>query len=168
MLPFVLTVLLTAGAPSHSHQAGGQAPAGNPVAAKDLNLHAYVELLRSDIRAQKVAILTELMEFTESEDKAFWPVYREYEVELGKINDDRVDLIDEYARNYSQVSDALADRLAMKALDIESRRTALLAKYYGRFKSVLSPRTAARFLQIEHQLLLLIDLQIASSLPVVK
>ena len=45
--------------------------------AETLNLSAYAELLRSDVRASKVAILTELMGLTESEDKAFWPLYRE-------------------------------------------------------------------------------------------
>jgi hypothetical protein len=39
---------------------------------------------------------------------------------------------------------------------------------YERVKSALSAKTAARFLQVEHQLLLIIDLQIASSLPIVK
>ena len=35
-----------------------------------MNLRAYVELLRADVRAQKVAFITELMEFTDAEDKA--------------------------------------------------------------------------------------------------
>ena len=55
-----------------------------------------------------------------------------------------------------------------KALELESRRTALKEKYYTRLKSALSPKTAARFLQVENQLLMIIDLQIAASLPIVK
>ena len=35
-------------------------------------------------------------------------------------------------------------------------------------KQALSPKVAARFLQVEHQLLLIIDLQIASALPIVQ
>ena len=139
-----------------------------PTETKDVNLRAYVELLRADVRAQKVAFITELMEFTDAEDKAFWPIYREYDVELSKINDERVTGIEEYARNYEKVSDALADKLATKALELESRRTALKEKYYTRLKSALSPKTAARFLQVENQLLMIIDLQIAASLPIVK
>ena len=57
---------------------------------REANLRAYVELLRSDLRAQKVAIITEVMQFTEAEDAKFWPIYREYETELAKINDDRM------------------------------------------------------------------------------
>jgi predicted RNA-binding protein with RPS1 domain len=89
-------------------------------------------------------------------------------VELSKINDDRVTLIQEYAKNYEQMTDAVADRIARGALDLEVRRNALKQKYYDRLKSALSPKTAARFLQVENQLLMIIDLQISAALPVVK
>lgn len=135
---------------------------------KMLNLSAYAELLRSDVRTQKVAIITEVMGFTEGEDAAFWPIYREYDAEMAKLGDERVALISEYAQNYEQMSDDVADKLASKALDLEARRQAVKAKYYDRVKKALSPKTAARWLQVEHQLLLIIDLQIASSLPIVK
>jgi hypothetical protein len=47
------------------------------------------------------------------------------------------------------------------------QRAELLAKYYGMVKAQLGAITAARFVQVEDQLLLLIDLQIDSQLPVV-
>jgi hypothetical protein len=131
-----------------------------------LNLSAYSELLRSDIRTQKVAILTEMMEFTEAEDAAFWPIYREYDAELAKLGDERVALIADYAKNYDTLTDDTADSLAKRALDLEARRQALKAKYYDRVRTALKPRTALRFLQVEHQLQLLIDLQISAALPI--
>ena len=137
-----------------------------PQESESLNLSAYAELLRSDVRAQKVAIITEVMGFDDAEDKAFWPIYREYDVEMSKLGDERVAMIEEYARNYDQLTDATADKLASKALDLQARRQAVLAKCFDRVKAALSPRTALRFLQVEHQLLLIIDLQIAASLPV--
>ena len=119
--------LVVAAAPAAVRAQGTPRP--TPAAAradtKDLNLRAYVELLRSDVRSQKVAIITELMEFTEAEDKAFWPIYREYDLELSKLNDERVTLIQEYADNYTNVTDVVADKLATKAIELESRRTAL-------------------------------------------
>jgi len=156
-------VLLVAGAVVQA-----QSP---PVSDKDtrsLNLSAYAELLRSDVRAEKVAILTELMELNESEDKVFWPMYREYDSEMAKLGDERVALIGEYANNYAKLTDAVADQLAKKALDLESRRQAVKAKYFERIKAALSPKTALRFLQIEHQLNLIIDLQISAALPIVQ
>ena len=78
--------------------AGQAPPAGSSSAdPREINLRAYVELLRSDVRAQKVAIITDLMRFTEAEDAAFWPIYREYELELTKVNDERVSVVKAYA-----------------------------------------------------------------------
>ena len=139
-----------------------------PDDTREANLRAYVELLRSDLRSQRIAIITELMQFTDAEDAAFWPVYREYETELAKVNDDRLALIKEYAANYEKLTDEVADRLARGALDVEGRRNGLKARYYDRVKSALSPKAAARFLQVENQILLILDLQIAASLPIVQ
>ena len=135
---------------------------------KALNLSAYTELLRSDLRTQKIAIITEVMGFTDAEDAAFWPIYREYDAEMSKLGDERVALITEYATNYASLNDAVADRLARKALDLETRRQAVKARCYDRLQKAVSSRTALRFLQVEHQLLLLIDLQISAALPIAK
>ena len=145
-----------------------QSPTTSDRDTRQANLRAYAELLRSDIRAQKVAIITELMAFTEAEDKAFWPIYREYDTELTALNDDKLKGIREFAENYGTLTDATADSLATRALDLESRRTALKQKYHARVKTALSPRIAARFLQIENQILLLIDLQIVAALPIIQ
>ena len=69
-----------------------------------------------------------MMQFTEAEDAKFWPIYREYESELAKINDDRLALIKEYAVTYDKMTDEVADRLARTALDLEARRHALKAQ----------------------------------------
>ena len=151
-----------------SAQGTTQAKPAAPDDTRDVNLRAYSELLRSDLRSQKIAIITEMMEFTESEDAKFWPIYREYETELEKINDDRLALIKEYAKSYESITDAIADRLARGALDLEGRRHQLKVTYYDRFKTALSPKTAAKFFQVENQILLLLDLQIAASLPIVQ
>ena len=134
--------------------------------ARDQNLKAYVELLRSDLRTQKVALITQVMGFTEAEDQAFWPIYRQYETELAKLNDQRLQGIETYAKNYTNLSDATASDLMTKALDLEARRVALKQKFFTQLKGAMSPKTAARAMQVENQILLLLDLQVASSLPV--
>jgi hypothetical protein len=108
------------------------------------------------------------MGFTEDEDKAFWPIYREYDADMSKLGDERVALIEEYAKAYDAMTDEVAEKLATRALDLEARRQAARAQCFEKVKKALSPRTALRFLQVEHQLQLLIDLQIAAALPVAK
>ena len=160
--PFAALLLLTTAA-----SVGAQTP---PPADQrqniTLNLSAYAELLRSDVRTLKVAILTEVMGFTEEEDRAFWPIYRDYDREMATLGDERAHMIGDYAAAYGTLTDERASGLASKALDLETRRNAAKAACYERVKAALSPRTALRFLQVEHQLQLLVDLQIAAALPV--
>jgi hypothetical protein len=75
--------------------------------------------------------------------------------------------IREYARTYGQMTDEKADELIQNGLKYRKQRSELLAKYYDRVKQQLGATTAARFVQVEDQLLLIIDLQIDSSLPIV-
>ena len=97
----------------------------------------------------------------------FWPIYSEYDAELTKLNDQRVANIKEYARVYNDMTDEKADGLIQKSLAYQRQRAELLEKTYTRIKQAVGAITAARFAQVEHQLLLIIDLQIVSSLPVV-
>jgi hypothetical protein len=130
------------------------------------SIDSYIETLRADFRADKVAIITEAMQFNDKESQAFWPVYRKYEADLTKVNDERVALIKSYADKFNTMSDADAKAMIEKSLDFESRRTDVKKKYAKEFqKAGLSPLTVAKFLQLEHRLDLLVDLKIASELP---
>ena len=107
------------------------------------------------------------MELDADDAAKFWPIYAEYDAELAKVNDLRVANIDDYAHNYNQMTEQKADELIQNALRYRKMRSELLAKYYDRVKQSLGAFTAARFVQVEDQLLLIIDLQIDSSLPLV-
>jgi hypothetical protein len=135
---------------------------------QDQNLRADIELLRSDVRADKTKILAAMMQLDDKDAAVFWPIYHEYESELAKLYDQKVAGILDYADHYLQMTDVKADDLATRALQWEDQRTGLKKKYYQRFKKALSPVTAARFLQVENQLLMLVDLQVASSLPIIE
>jgi hypothetical protein len=161
-------------APGPAIRAQGTAPsqkppakaAKTPATAQDLNVQEYIKLLRQDVRTQKAKLLGAVMQLDADDAAKFWPIYKEYEVELDKVEDLRVANIEEYAKNYAQLTDGKADELVRNAMEFQKQRDELLGKYYNRVKTALGGITAARFVQVEHQLLLIIDLQIASELPV--
>lgn len=136
--------------------------------AQQKNIQEYVSLLRSDVRKQKTEIMGAMLELSPDEAAKFWPIYNEYDAELTKLNDLRLSNIQEYARNYDNMTESKADELIQKAFDYRQRRSELLSKYYGRVKESLGSIQAARFVQIEDQLLMIIDLQITSELPIVE
>lgn len=132
------------------------------------NLRAFVELARSDIRTGKALIIAENLPFTNDEAVEFWPLHREYETELNKLLDERYAGILEFAKNYGAMTDTQASNLADRALSLEAKRTALKRKYFKKFKKVIPALKAARFFQLENQINLAIDLQVAASLPLIK
>jgi len=168
-----LLLLLTLLACSSAAFAQGTAQAQNSTQVvttdtQEKNLQEYIDLLRSDIRQQKSQIVGAVMLLDVDQATKFWPIYAEYDAELRKLNDQRVANIKEYARNYDNMTDAKADELIQKAMNYRKQRAELLAKYYVRVKEALGAVEAARFVQIEDQLLMIIDLQISSSLPIVE
>lgn len=132
------------------------------------DLRAFIELARSDIKTQKALILAQNIDFTESEAVDFWPVYREYDLDLNKILDERLAMIKKYIGSADHMSDADARKLADAALSLEEKRTSLKRKYFKKFSKVIPAAKAARFFQIENQLNAAIDLRIAAALPLIK
>ena len=139
-----------------------------PATAAMAQVDSYIEMLRTDVRAEKVSVITEVMEFTDEESAAFWPIYREFELELAKIFDMRLANIKKYAENYESIDDALADELIKTSFKNSDKRQKLLTSYYKKFSKALGAKRAAKFMQLEHQIDLLIDLQIAANLPLVE
>ena len=135
---------------------------------QDAQTEAYVELLRSDLRAGKVELITNVMEFTAKESVAFWPVYREYELKLSKIKDGRVKLIKEYALVYDTMTDKKAKELVKKLFDLQEKRFKLKKEYFKKFEKALSAVIAAKFIQLENQINRIVDLQIAMELPLIE
>ncbi len=138
------------------------------MAVEEKNVQEYIELLRTNVRQEKAEIMGAIMQLNVDDAAKFWPIYSEYDAELTKLNDLRVANIREYARSYDEMNDAKADELIQKAIQYHKQRSDLLARYYERFKQSLGAVQAARFLQVENQLLLIIDLQIHSALPIVE
>ena len=164
--PWLLLLMLLVCAPALFAQETAQAPAP-ATDTQQKNVQEYIDLLRADVRQQKDEIMGAVLLLSADEATKFWPIYNEYDAELTKLNDQRVANIQDYAKNYDSMTDAKADELVQKTLDYRKQRAELLAKCYDRVKASLGSIQAARFLQIEDQLLSIIDLQIASSLPIV-
>ena len=138
------------------------------VYGQEVTIDPYLELLRSDVKAQKVALITEAMKFSEKDGEKFWPIYREYELELSKVHDSRIKLIKDYAENYENMKELKARELAQNSFSLEEKRLSLKRKYFKKIEKALSPIAATRFFQLERQINLLVDLQIATQLPLIK
>jgi hypothetical protein len=129
---------------------------------------SYIEVLKSEIKTDKKAIITETMQFTEQQSAAFWPVYNEFEHELDKLSSKRIANIKDFAANYDSLTDKKADELIKTSFSFQNDRLSLNEKYYKKFADVLTPIVAAKYMQLENQIQLILDLSIAANLPLAK
>jgi hypothetical protein len=139
-----------------------------PQVTKEANLKAYIGMMRSDLKKDKVSILTELMDLDSGQAAKFWPLYNEYDKALAALGDERIAFIRLYADNYSGLSEEMATKIAMGIMDVEARRMGLRKQYFTRISQALTAKDAARWLQVEAQIEKLVDLQILASLPIVE
>ena len=128
----------------------------------------YIEMMRKDLRKGKQSIVDQAMELEAADKVKFWGIYDKYQKELNVIGDQRLANIKKYAENFNNMTDAVADQLASTALNLEDQTRALRKKYYAQFKAAMNARIAVRFLQVESALGHLIELQLASEIPLMK
>ncbi len=129
---------------------------------------AYLELVRSDLKTEKKAIIVNVMELTDAESNVFWPIYREYEAERDKLGDRTIALLKDYVNNYDKLTDQKAEELVKESFKIRKEKLKLKEKYFKKMKKALSPKRAAQWLQLENQLDTILDFQIAEQLPLIQ
>jgi hypothetical protein len=139
-----------------------------PASAQEAGVERYIELLRSDLKTGKVAVLTEALQLTQEQGDVFWPIYREYEVELAALGDRKVALIREYAANYGSLTDEQVKSIAEQTYRLDEDVLKLQRKYYKEVEKALSPLIAARFMQVERLTTMMINLQVAAQLPLIQ
>jgi hypothetical protein len=127
-----------------------------------------IALLRSDVQAQRTDVVAHTMQFNDVDAKNFWPLYREYVNKEQIIGDQRVSAIKDYASQYDTMDDVQADGLMDRVLKFDKSRTELRAEYYPKFKKTIGAKQAAKFLQVDNRLNLLVDLQIANAVPIIQ
>ena len=124
-------------------------------------------LLRKDLRSEKKKIIAMNVAFTADEATKFWPVYDEYAAAMSKHYDAFYGIIKEYAANQKTLTDAQAIDMLKRWSTIQVELAQTRQKYIPMVEKVVSGRKAAHFFQIDRRLYGLMDLQIASEVPLV-
>jgi hypothetical protein len=127
-----------------------------------------IDLLRKDIRSQKKQMIAANMKLTDKEAEQFWPIYDQYTAELVKINDKKYAVIKQYAQNYDTLSDDQAMALMKQAIEVDGSVSQLRLRYMPIFSKVISGKKTATFFQLDRRLVGIIDLQLASQIPLVE
>ena len=158
---FVATTVLSA------QQAAPSPASGGNTTDEQVN-DANIQLMRRDIRAERKKVVAANMPLTDTEATKFWPVYDRYIAETIKVNDVRFALLKEYAKNFNTATEEQADSFIKRWLALDQDNTQLRLKFIPEFEKVISHKKTAMFFQIDRRVSMMIELQLASQVPLVK
>jgi hypothetical protein len=124
-----------------------------------------IESLRTDLKADRKAVIAEEMKLTDQESQAFWPLYRSYRAEVEKVNDRIAELVLEYADLYPNVPEQKASEMLSQHAKIEADLLGVKQKYLKKFGKVLPPSKVFRFAQLDNRFDLGVRVGLAATIP---
>lgn len=131
--------------------------------------HRWVAAARAELKDGKVGLYNQTMQLSDKEAATFWPIYRDYEEELFAHGDKRIAMIEKFVQaiKAKSLDDSAAKKLSNDYFKLMRSRLDLIEKYHDRIAKELSSARAAQFIQIEHRTNLMIDILVASKLPLI-
>ena len=132
------------------------------------DLTSDMALTRASIQLRRQAIVTSVMDLTPTESQAFWPLYRDYRVEMAKVGDRVSKLLVQYTDQYDTLTDDQAKKIMQEWLSIEKAKMGVKGKYISRFQKILPARKVMRFFQADNKLDAVLNAQLASVVPLAR
>jgi hypothetical protein len=126
-----------------------------------------IQQLQADVKADRQAVVAANLPLTEAEAVPFWSVYKEYRGEVEQLGNRIGKLILAYASSYDTMTDENADAFFKESLAIDRDKLTLREKYVPKIRAVLPAKKAARFFQIENKLDAIVNVTLASEIPLV-
>ena len=124
-----------------------------------------IAVIRAGVLANKTTIVAQAMNLDDKDAEGFWPIFRRYEYQRSKLDDERVNVVKEYLDKYPDLSDSEAKEMAQRMFESESRLAALKKKYFNTFNKVLPAFKVTQFFQLERRIDLIIEMKVDSTLP---
>jgi hypothetical protein len=146
-------------------------PASTPSAAPTTQRTGTTnaQILLDKVKADKKLLVASNMDLTDAEAAKFWPLYEDYQRDLGQINQRLGKTIMDYAQAYNKghIPDETAAKLLDEALAVEESEVKLKESYAEKLEAVMPAAKVARYLQIETKIRSLLRLELAQDIPLV-
>jgi len=127
-----------------------------------------MQIVLEKTRADKKLFVAENMQLTETEAKAFWPVYEQYQDELFLLRARTAKLIKDYAEGYEKITNDTAKKLLDELMVIEGLGPKLRQAYLPKFRKALPEVKVVRYYQIENKIYAVLLYELARNIPLVK
>ncbi len=105
--------------------------------------------LQSIFGMEKKQVVAERMKLSPAESAKFWTMYEEYELFRSEISDRRADNIQQYVKNFSNITEAKADEILKNTFETNDELAKLWQKTYKTMSKELSAKIAGQFTYLE-------------------
>lgn len=124
-----------------------------------------VEIIQALYGKSKADLLKQYLNLTDAQTAAFQPVYDKYEMERKALGQKKIQILNDYATNYTTLDDAKAAELTEANLKNNLDQEKLLSSTFGKVKKAIGGLNAAKFVQLEQYLQVTIRGEIQDSVP---
>ena len=129
---------------------------------------ARTQELISAIQANKRQVMLDTLALNPEQLSKFTPIYDEYQVEMTALMTAGSKLSNRlFVADYGGMTDESAKAIRNDAFKLRNDRLALLEKYADKLDKKLPSTKVLQFAQIENKMLVLLDLAVAASIPIV-
>lgn len=112
----------------------------------------------------KADVVEEYLSLSDTQ-AAFKPIYDKYEAERKALSQQKIMILEDYAKNYATLSDAKATELTAKNLKYDQDSQKLLSKTHSKLVKAIGGINAAKFVQLEVYLQVTIRAEIQDAIP---
>lgn len=124
-----------------------------------------IDIVQSVYGKSKLDLVNNYMNLSGAKLESFMKVYDKYESERKALGRRKIEIIDEYAKNYMSLTDDKADDITKSLLKNNQQYQKLYSDYYKKFKKAVGAMDASKFLQLEIYLQTTIQAEIQDSIP---
>ncbi|NLR92826.1 hypothetical protein [Flammeovirga agarivorans] len=126
------------------------------------------ETIKTVIKTEKRIFFTENMQLSLDEAGKFWELYDEYELAKGEIGREKTKLFEQMIEETDGITDEEAQEMVLTLLDLQQRSLKVEKKYMKIMMKELSPKTVARFFQLNELVNSFLKTQILSEMPIIQ
>lgn len=126
---------------------------------------AEAEAMANLLGVQKKEIITKLISISGKDSVTFWKLYDEYLQKNKSLTKQRIQLYEQTARSYNQMTPVTADSLARRYFLNRDEQEKSLEDYYKKIKSATNAVAAFEFYQAETYLLTQVRATIMQQIP---
>jgi hypothetical protein len=110
------------------------------------------QIVIKQVQTDRRAVLTATLRLTEEESRVFWPIYDKYELEMKKVTDQRLAMLDQYAAKYDALTDADADVMLNTRYKLDEQAMKIRVKYAKQIQKALPSVKALRYVQVQDRI----------------